>query len=249
MGVTDSRDVALARVYLKRLFGEDNFGAVRQLLEAAGRDLIFGIDPFDRRHSRISRSRLDVALVGCAVLNHVDKGYFSVMLDRVCRDQRHIVLRSHQQPRVDELVWKQYVLLVIKEGAKLYGTGRGIDLVVERRQFPGRDFRLLVAVVGIDRQFGAAAQLRQNLVKMILRQREDDRSGLNLRNHRERSAAARLNQVTRIDEAQADASSDRRSDVAVAKLHLVEIEGALIRLDEALILQNDLLLIVELLFG
>ena len=63
--------------------------------------------------------------------------------------------------------------------------------------------------------------------------------------HRQRRGAGGLHDVARIDQPQADLAADRRGDVAVVDLQLVELHGALIVLDRALVLQHQLLLVVD----
>ncbi len=56
-------------------------------------------------------------------------------------------------------------------------------------------------------------------------------------------------QVTGIDQAETDPAGDGRGDVGKAQLHLVELQSALIGFDRSSVLQDDLLLIVQRLFG
>ena len=75
--------------------------------------------------------------------------------------------------------------------------------------------------------------------------REDHRDRLHLRNHHQHGGAGRLHHVAGIHQSKTHPPGDRRSNVAVAELHLVVIHGALIVLHRALVLQHDLLLVVQ----
>jgi len=58
-----------------------------------------------------------------------------------------------------------------------------------------------------------------------------------------------LHDVARIDEAQSDSAGDWRDDVAIVHLDLIEAYDAFIEFERALLLEDDLFLIIEGLFG
>ena len=53
---------------------------------------------------------------------------------------------------VHKLIRKQIVLLVVEYRLQFIGSGRRVDLIVDRQQFAGRDFRGVIAIVRFDRQ-------------------------------------------------------------------------------------------------
>ncbi len=77
----------------------------------------------------------------------------------------------------------------------------------------------------------------------VFRNGEDHRDGLHLGDDGESERAARLHHVAGIDETQADAAADGRSDVAVVDLHLIELHSAFVVFHDAFILCNQLFLV------
>jgi hypothetical protein len=66
--------------------------------------------------SAVGDARLDVAHVrDVVVLNHIDEGDLAVVLNGRGGNQRDVLQRVHQQPRVDELVGKERAILVVEE--------------------------------------------------------------------------------------------------------------------------------------
>ena len=82
-------------------------------------------------------------------------------------------------------------------------------------------------------------------MQIVFSQCEDDGDGLKLSDQNESRGGVCRDKVAWIDKAETYAAVDWRSDVAEADLHLVILDGALIILHRALILQDDLLLIFE----
>src|ERR1700733_6000862 len=166
----------------------------------------------------------------------VDEGFRSIVLDGGVGDQGHVVLGGHEQTGVHELVGKEDVVAVVKLGAEVDGAGGGVDLVVDGDQLAGGQLGGLVTIVGFDGEVRSFTHLLQHVGEVILGEGEDYGDGLDLGNDGEHGAAAGLDQVAGIDEAEANASGEGRDDVAVGQLHLVKVEGALIGLDQPLVL-------------
>jgi len=89
--------------------------------------------------------------------------------------------------------------------------------------------------------------LRTNLAQVVLRHVEHHRDRLELRDHYERRSCAGKNGVAGIHQPQTNAAGDRRSDVAIGKLHQVVSNRRLVGLHSAFVLKNDFFLILELL--
>ena len=88
-----------------------------------------------------------------------------------------------------------------------------------------------------------------NLTEIVFGDGEDHGDGLNLRDDGEGETAGGLHDVARIDEAQANSAGDRRDDVAIVDLNLIEAHYALVDFDGALLLEDEFFLIVESLLG
>ena len=117
---------------------------------------------------------------------------------------------------VHELVRKQVALLVVEDGLQFVRSGRGIDLVVDGQQFPGRDLGRVVAVIRFDRQRSpVAVQLAHHLRKLILRQSKNHGDRLQLRDHQQPVRIRRVNDVAHVDQPQPDASANRRGDMRI----------------------------------
>ena len=231
------------------LMAEDG-GAVLQPVEAAGGYRCPRRDALDRCLLLIAGERGDILDGYRAVrLDDVDEGLGAVVLHRSGRNQDGVLEGLFEETRVDELVGKQAERLVVEAGAKLDRTGGGVDLIVHRVQPAGLDLLVVGAIVSIDLERATDLQLGLNGRQIVLGDVEDDRDRLQLCDHNQGRAGAREDGVAGIDQAQTDLARDGRDDVAVGELDLVIVHGALVGLDGALVLQDDLLLIFELLAG
>ena len=170
------------------------------------------------------------------------------MLDSRGWNQYHPMFRGDEQAGIHELVGKEAGVSVVKQGAEFESAGCGIDLVVQSKQFARGDLLGLLPIVNIHRQFRSVMKLVEHAGEIILGQGENHSDGLDLGDNGQDCAAAGLHEIARVDQAQADSPGERRHDVAVGKLHLVEIKSALIRPDQSLVLGNYLFLILKLLF-
>src|SRR3989441_13333811 len=98
------------------------------------------------------------------------------------------------------------------------------DLVVDSEKLPGRDFRRVVAVISFHGQVNACTQLAIDLRQLVLREAEERGDRLKLRDDHKTVLVVRVDNVTGIHEAQADAAADRRSDVAIGELQFGVID-------------------------
>src|SRR5437870_5222487 len=206
-----------------------------KLFEAAGRHEVARLEALSNfRHSRIRSSRLDRLNPCHSVPDHVDEGLLSVVLNRVGGNQRHALQCSDQESRVHELVRKKGLVPVLENGAQLYGSRGGIDLVIKRQELARGDLRRLGAIVSIHSQSGSLTHLRLYLTDAVFRDRKNGRDRLDLRDHHEWRAGCAcligLNQVARVDQTQAHAPGDWSCDVTVAELYLGQLHGALVEL-------------------
>ncbi len=157
--------------------------------------------------------------------------------------------RIDQQPRVDELVGKECIVLVVESGACLDRPGRGVDLVIKRREYSGAESLLAAAIQGIDTQIGLRAQLRKNGAETVFGKCEDDRYRFQLRDHRQRGGTRGLHDVAGVHQTQTDPAGDGSGDVAVVELQLIEVHGTVIILDGTLGLLDEFFLVRDGLLG
>lgn len=87
--------------------------------------------------------------------------------------------------------------------------------------------------------------LRLHLRQAIFRDGENNGDGLQLRDYRENRSAARLDDVSGINQTQSYAPGDWRRYMAEGNLYFVELYRALIIFYRAFVLQYDLFLVIE----
>ena len=149
----------------------DDLGVILQLVEATVSDDIAWVDAFHLGFTCVGDSRLYVAHVCDIVLNHVDKRSLAILLNGRCRNQRHALQRIHQQTRVYELVREKRIILIVELRSPFHRAGRRINLVVERDQLAGGDFRLRRAIKGVDSELGVLAQAGHDRAEAVFRDR------------------------------------------------------------------------------
>ncbi len=84
------------------------------------------------------------------VLHDIYKRGLAILLDASGRHQRYFPQHLHQQPDIDELIWKQREIVVVKSGPQLQRAGGGIDLVIERLKRAGGELRLPGAIIRLN---------------------------------------------------------------------------------------------------
>ena len=139
------------------------------------------------------------------------------------------------------------MIFVLEDGLQLERTGGGVDLVVRGQQLAAGDLGLARAVVSVHHQPSTREQLLQHGRQIVLGNREQRGDRLHLRDHHEPVLVAGVDDVPRIDEAQADAATDRSRDSAVDELQLGVGDGPLVAFYGALELTDHRGLIVVLL--
>ena len=92
------------------------------------------------------------------------------------------------------------------------------------------------------------AHLLLQLAHIVFRNGEDHGDGLQLGDDGQGRGGGGYGEVARIDQAETDAAVNGRGDVGVSQLYLVVLQGALVGFDRALVLQDELLLVVQGLF-
>ncbi len=184
-----------------------------------------------------------------SLTDEINVGALRAALDRGYRNEREIFARVHEQMDVDKLIRKERVVLIIEDGFEFVRSGGGIDLIVDGEKLAGSDFKRIVTIESIDVELNAFAELVVNLRELILRQAKDDGDGLNLRDDKEAVGVRSVNNVAGIDEAQAYATGDGRSDAAIVELKFGVVDLRLVGFDGAVELADLGLLRIELLLG
>src|SRR2546425_2276270 len=154
------------------------------------------------------------------LFDDVDESSLPAAHDGRVRNERRPAPGIEQHANVDELIWKEARILVRELRLELDRARRGIDLVVDARERARGELLLLLAVVGLDRQLFARAYPLHQARQAVLRDGEDDRDRLQLRDDHEAVRVARAHDVARVDQAQAQAPGNRRSDARIGQLQL-----------------------------
>src|ERR1700685_299618 len=249
MGETGSRSWTLAGSRGRRLLGNCDLRIVLQLLKAAVRNYVPGIDALDCSLAGVRDTWLDVANLGCAVQDDVDECGLAIVLNGRGRNECYPFQGVHKQPGVDELVGEQSIVFVIEERAQFDRSGSGIDLVVEGEELSGGDFSQLRPIIGVDFQPFSLPRLRLYLRKAVFGDGKDHGDRLYLGDHCQGRGSVRLYDVPGIHQPQTYASRDRSRYVAPSDLDLVILHRALIVFYRAFVLQYDFFLIIERLLG
>src|SRR5580765_5604796 len=134
---------------------------------------------------------------------------------------------------VDELIREEHTVLIGKDGFEFVSAGGGINLIVDRGKLAVGNLVGVIAVIGFDGKLAAASEFRQDLLKLVLRQGEDDGNGLELSNDEKPARVGGMHDVSHIDETQSHASADGSRDVGVNKLQFCIIDGGLVRFNRA----------------
>src|SRR5580658_5990773 len=234
-GVLARFAVALA-VLLRAGRGRELYlGVVLELVKTAAGEDLARIYALHLGKTDIGDTGRDVADMRDVILNDVHIGFGTVLLDRRGRYKGDVLQGIEQQARIHELVGKQRAILVVELRPGFYRSRRGIDLVVKRQQFALGELLLPGAVKSVGRQLRPAAQPRLYLTQVVFGDREDDRDRRLLGEDRQRRRAGGSNEIAGIDQAQSDASRERRGDVAEIDLDLIVLHGTAVAPDDALV--------------
>ena len=116
-----------------------------------------------------------------ALCDDVNVSALRAALNRRKRNQTQIALGVHQQVGIHKLLWKENVVFVVEDRFELVGSGGGIDLIVDGEKFASGDFGGVVAVPGFGNELRTAMNFFEDLLELVLRQRENHRDRLHLR--------------------------------------------------------------------
>src|SRR5262249_9698269 len=153
------------------------------------------------------RDRDVLNLDGIALGDGVDVGALRTTLQRSQRNETEIAFGVDQKMGVDELIGEELIVFVAEDRLELIGAGGCVDLVVDGEQFAAGDFCDVVAIVGLDGQLGRAfANLLKHLRELILRKREDHSDRLHFGDDYQSTGVSGMNNVSGIDQPQANAS-------------------------------------------
>ncbi len=106
---------------------------------------------------------------------------------------------------IHKLIGKENVVFVIEDSLEFVSARRGIDLVVDREEFSGGDFRSIVAIKCFHLKLLSGAELGVDSRKLVLRQTEKNGDRLQLSNDEQAIGIRRVNHVAGIDQ-----DADRR---------------------------------------
>ncbi len=182
------------------------------------------------------------------VVHDIHERALLTVLDRDVRDHQLIGQRVHQQVHVDELLRKQRVVLVVEHRLQLRRAGRVVDLIVGADQGSGGELLRVVAVIGFHGQVSTRPETLNHLRQAVLRQREQHRDRLQLRNDHQAAGVIGMDDVAGIDQPQSDDSRNRCGDLGVHQLQLGVLDVGHVLLRRRLILSHQRVLRVELLF-
>ena len=161
----------------------------------------------------------------------------------------HALQRAQLQPRIDELVGKKFQVRIGEAGADFHRAGSGVHEVVDGLDGARRDLPVVRTVIGDDGQILARPLRLPHLLDEILRQHEDHRDRLQLRQHDDPVGVGKIDVIAGIDQPQADPPGDRRDDMAIIDVEVLLGDQGLVGGDLTLVLPDDKGLILRRLAG
>ena len=204
------------------LAGGDDPGAGIEALLDHGR-AVGHLADVDRLH-RDGRVRLD----------DIDIHAVRPALDGGGRHRHDLRQGLQQQPDIDVLARPQGVVLVGKGRLEADAAGRLIDQVVDQCQRAFAKSLLVAAALSEDlERRRRRGHLLDDLLQLILRQGEDHRNRLQLRDDDEAGRVGRVDDVALVDQPDAGASRQRRLDRRVVELHLCGFDIGLVGLQRS----------------
>ena len=162
-----------------------------------------------------------------------DVGAIRTLLNCRRGNRQAIVPRGQKQSRIDELAWPEPTLRIGEVGAQLNCAGGLNDLIVDEDELALVELGLVILAVGVDRK-RAFRHLLLDLGECFLREREDHRDRLNLRDIDKAVRISRMNDVADIDLANAGDAIDRRGELGVAQIDAGRIDQRFVRFDRGL---------------
>src|SRR5262249_13815083 len=152
-----------------------------------------------------------------------------------------------EHAHVHELIRKEHVVVVWELSAQLDGSGRRVDLIVGSQKLAGRELHLLRPIPRLDGQSRAGFHPREHLWQVVLRDREQHRDRLHLRDDNEPVGIGGMDHVARIDLSQTHNARDRRRDAGVGQVQLRAVDLPLIGRDRPFVLAYQRFLRIDLL--
>ena len=226
-----------------------HLGALAQAIRAVDHDLVPDGQPLgDDGPRRVGRASDDLAdRYGAVVLDDIDEAAHRAELDRGVGNDDGAGHGVDEQANVDELARKECVVRIGESRAQLERAGRRVDLIVERRQRPRRQFVDIGSIEDGYRQSGARIEATRDTRQIVFRGREHDADRVELGNHDEARRIRSLHVVPGVDEPQADAAGNRRNDVGIIDVELGRVDHRLVGRHRRLVLRDEEGLVVDLL--
>ena len=154
------------------------------------------------------------------------------------RYQRAVLTILDQQLRVYELIRKQAVIFVTEFGFEFDHAGIGINLVIDRFEYPGRQNRFEIPVEGLHGHGLTGIETGQDRGKLIGWHRKQDVNRPDLGNGHDATGLSGLDDIAGIDLTQTETPIKRRHDLREGKLNFGIIQCPLVCLDQAFKLGN-----------
>src|SRR5258707_8972725 len=173
-----------------------------QLVLSVDHDLLVGLEPgIDQRLAVTDLRDLDRADRDSAVrIDDVSVRSFRPLLHDRCWNGQAVMPRLDEQPRVDKLARPEPVRLVVTIRLELDRTGGLEDLVVDQAEHALIQLDRIVLVVGENRERRLGfLLLLLDLWQARLRQREDQRNRMELRDDDETVGIRRADDVADVD--------------------------------------------------
>ncbi len=184
---------------------QDGDAAVRRELVLPVDDhLLVGGEPgIDQRLAAADLGDLDGTHLHRTIgIDHIGEGALLPLLHGRSRDRETVVAGVEQQPHVDQLARPEPVRGVGELGLEADRAGRLQDLVVDERELAGIELHRIVLAIGLDREL-PLGHLVLNARQVRLRQSEDHRDRLDLRDHHQAVRVGGMDDVADIDLAHA----------------------------------------------
>ena len=138
---------------------------------------------------------------GLVGFDHEHIASLRAALNRRRGDDRAVLADFEQQADIHELIRPERIVFVVKDRFQPVRSGGLVNLIVDREQFAGRQFGLIVTAVSIHLERALGHVLRDGR-KVVFRQGEDDRDRLQLRNDEHGVGVGGMHNISRIDQPQ-----------------------------------------------
>src|SRR3954462_1132721 len=182
------------------------------------------------------------------VLHDVGEGTVGSALHGGERHHDRTRPRVEEEPRLNELVRPQRVLRVRQHRLQAQRRRGGIDGVVDDFELSPAQLRVAIAREHPDLE-RALPELPGELRQDVLREREDDRDGIELRDGDDAGRVVRVDEVSGIDVADAGDAVDGRGDPRVSEVEPRRLDRGAVDAHRSLELPDHRPLIVRLLDG